>query len=493
MMNKIMINSNSTVFKMINKVEDKMKISNNIYTLIAIIISLAIVPFVTFAQGGNNNAFLFDGAESQLYVEDGQAPNGSNADQDGFQYFNSSDSPEDEIITVQAWIYLMGDTPSDVEVPIVYRALQNGGTTFALYTKNNKVYFSVGDSDPVETPDFPAFRWTQLTGIYDGTNLKIYLNDDLSDENYEPDALTPYDPNDDGLGLFVGSPSLGQFMLLIDEVRIFDTALGENNINGSGGHGNPAEPFPNVLSQYLRGQWSFTKRGDGNGTNSNLLYDLSDYKNHLYITETIQILPSKNLPFIIVTSNLDDADSSAIDGTAISENGEVTLRSAIEHTNISPGLQTVFFYITEYSSVIEPLSSLPDVTDQVYLNGTSQAGYYDVPQMQVQVTGTYGGLTISGSGGESTVKGLSINNSSGFSLALQGTGSNNIIENKIAGINVSSPDNNISNNTFSNSSIGVEISDGAQGTVFSANTISENTVGIEFNTSSFSLSDSKRQ
>ena len=56
-----------------------------------------------------------------------------------------------------------------------------------------------------------------------------------------------------------GTSTCSYFKGLIDEVRIFNIALGDNNINGSGGNGNPAEPFPSSLSQYSVGQWSLLK------------------------------------------------------------------------------------------------------------------------------------------------------------------------------------------------------------------------------------------
>ena len=40
--------------------------------------------------------------------------------------------------------------PTDVEVPIIYRTTAEG-TTFSIYVKNNRGYFTVGDSDPVIT------------------------------------------------------------------------------------------------------------------------------------------------------------------------------------------------------------------------------------------------------------------------------------------------------------------------------------------------------
>ena len=152
-----------------------MKTSNNIITSILIFLTIFIIQIPIFAQGSNNNAFLFNGIDSRLFLLDSQPVNPA-ANQNVFQYFNKSGSTN-KTITVQAWIYLIGDN-SNVKMPIIYRSVNGGGTSFSLYVQNNKGYFSVGNSTPVSTPEFPAFGWIQLTGIYDGTNLKIYYGKD---------------------------------------------------------------------------------------------------------------------------------------------------------------------------------------------------------------------------------------------------------------------------------------------------------------------------
>ena len=119
----------------------------------------------------------------------------------------------------------------------------------------------------------------------------------------------------------------------------------------------------------------------------------------------------------------------------------------------------------------------------MYLDATVQSGYSGSPV--VQINGTFGNLTITG--GSYTVQGLSINNSAGFGLTLSSAGGNTIELNQIAGIRISSPDNSISNNEFSNSNIGVDISEGAGNSILSDNLILSNTVGLELNASNFAL------
>ena len=172
-----------------------MKVSYKIYYFLTILLTLTVGSNIIFAQGGNNNAFVFNGSTSQLYVNDG-SPANSDANQDGFQFFKSNSA--NNKITVQAWVYLIGDNPG-VKMPIVYRAVQ-GGTTFSIYVKDNKGYFSVGNSPEISTQEFPAFTWIQITGSYDGTTLKIYNGGNLVQSI--PYTLTP--GYSGGQGLFIG-------------------------------------------------------------------------------------------------------------------------------------------------------------------------------------------------------------------------------------------------------------------------------------------------
>jgi hypothetical protein len=430
-----------------------------------------------YAQS-NNNAFVFNGQTSLVYTYDDPDPNVLH---NSYQFFD--DISEGSQITVQAWIYLLGDTPFDSDIPIIYRAL-NDETTFSLYLRNNKGYFSIGDSEPVETPEFNAFRWIALTGLYDGTNLKIYLDGELSvstapDYNNSGPVFTHQDQN----GLFIGNSDQGALKGLIDEVRIFHTALGENNINNSGGNGNPAENFPYSIAEDLSGQWSFTEIVPVDG---GLLHDLSDNKNHLRVENITEIVPSKNLPFLVVTSILDESDALPGDGKAISLNGNATLRSAIEEANVLPGPQTIYFYITESAPVIEPvLSALPAISAPSVLDGTVQKDYAGSPI--VQVLGEFGGLTLSGGG--STLLGLAINNTSGFGLAVN-SDNNVITENDISnnsghGLVINGNSNTVSNNIIYNNglaefdSAGIFVESG-DGNAILSNSIYRNTgLGIQ--------------
>ena len=409
---------------------------NKFYYLILI----TLFTFTTIYSQTNNNSYVFNGESSQLYILDGQPVN-TDANQNGVKFFNSNTSNKQ--ITVQAWVYLIGDTPVGVEIPIVYRTVNNG-KTFSMYLKDNKAYFSVGNNNTatVNSNQLPAFQWISITGTYDGSKLKIYSGGSLvTTVNFN--ITTGYNITNGSTGLFVGKSASGSFAGLIDEIRIFDTALSANNINNSGGNGNPAENFPQSLAQYLRGRWSFTEFSYYDGLKA--LNDLSNYKNHLRVDNINQIVNSKHPQLLVVNSTGDAPDLNPGDGIADAGGGNVTLRSAIQEANALAGYQTIFFYIPGSAPhIIQPGTALPNITEQVFLNATSQNGYSGSPL--VIVGGAFGGLTITGGG--STIRGLELNSTSGYGLTLSSTGGNNIESNKIAGVFVSSPNNNINNNDF---------------------------------------------
>jgi hypothetical protein len=426
-------------------------INKNFYLALFIIILFTLNN--SFAQT-NNNSYVFNGESSQLYILDGQSIN-ADANQNGFKFFNSSSTNKQ--ITVQAWVYLIGNTPSGVEIPIVYRTVNNG-KTFSMYLKDNKAYFSVGNNNTmtVNTTQLPAFQGLAISGTYDGSKVKIYSGGSLvSSANFS--ITTGYTSTNGSTGLFVGKSNTGAFRGLIDEIRIFNIALSASNINNSGGNGNPAENFPSSLAPYLYGRWSFTEFSYYGGTKA--LNDLSVYKNHLRVFNIDELVNSKNLPFFVVNSVGDAPDLLLGDGKADAGNGSVTLRSALQEANAFSGRQIIYFYIPGTAPfTIQPGTALPTISEQVYLNATSQGGYSGSPL--VQVNGSFAGLNITG--GSTTVRGIAINNSSGYSMTLSSAGGNIIESNRIAGILINSTGNNINGNTVSNSfANGISISSGA--------------------------------
>ena len=244
-----------------------------------------------------NKSFIFNGTSSSLKILDGAPVNGD-ANQSGFKYFNSSTSSTNRKITIDAWVYLLGDNPG-VLMPVIKRAVV-GGTSFNMYVKDNTAFFTVGNSVPVSTainfPSFPAFRWVRLTGTYDGLVLKLYYDGVLADTK----NITLGSIYTTGEGLFIGKHGNDAFKGLIDEVRIFNIALTSSQINSCNGGGNPSSEIPTSLTSYLFGRWSFTAIETYNSTV--ILKDLSSKKNHLRLTDINEVVKSNPLPFFVVNS-----------------------------------------------------------------------------------------------------------------------------------------------------------------------------------------------
>ncbi|MBK7631170.1 MAG: right-handed parallel beta-helix repeat-containing protein [Ignavibacteriales bacterium] len=446
-----------------------MKIINTIKICFAVLIIMFSTN--TSYATNTNKSFNFNGATSSLKILDGASVNGD-ANQSGFKYFNSTTSSSNKKITVDTWVYLIGDNPGAV-MPIITRSVA-GGSTFSMYVKDGTAFFSVGNCVPVSTansfPSFPAFSWIRLTGTYDGSTLKIYYNNTLAESRSQ--SLGPVYTS--GEGLFIGKYGDDAFNGLIDEIRIFNTALSSSQINSCNGGGDPSSSIPSSLVSYLVGRWSFTEKYTYG--NTVVLKDLSSKKNHLILTDIDEIVQSNPLPFFVVNSSLDLPDLNPGNGIADAGDGKVTLRSAIQEANALSGLQKIYFYNTSLVPfIISPTSNLPQVSGSVILDGTFQRGYNGLALIEVQ--GSYGGLIISC--GESTVKGLVLNNSSGFGLTLSNSGQNNISANQISGILISSQGNNINNNKITGSAgDGISITNGGinnQIGILSSNNIIGNT------------------
>jgi len=126
--------------------------------------------------------------------------------------------------TVSVWVNMRSFGGSDFLSNIVSKETGNSGYVLRVGTRT--VNFAVGNGgsfaaakDP--SPSMQVGRWYFLTGTYDGTNIKVYLDGVLK----ATAALGSYSG---GAGSFaVGQTiGLGRFANgLIDDVRYYDTAL----------------------------------------------------------------------------------------------------------------------------------------------------------------------------------------------------------------------------------------------------------------------------
>jgi hypothetical protein len=122
--------------------------------------------------------------------------------------------------------------------------------------------------------------------------------------------------------------------------------------------------------------------------------------------------------------------------------GVDSLRQAILDANAAMGADTIAFAIGTGPQTISPASALPDITDAVTVNGTTQPGFAGTPIITLDGSGAVAGsngLRITAASGGVIIRGLAIQRFSGEGLLLTGTGNNQIAGNLIGTDAVGTP------------------------------------------------------
>src|SRR6185369_3392923 len=107
--------------------------------------------------------------------------------------------------------------------------------------------------------------------------------------------------------------------------------------------------------------------------------------------------------------------------TNTNDSGVGSLRQAIIEANNNPGLDTISFNIGSGPQTITPAQRLPDITDPVVIDGTTQPGFSGTPIIELN-----GAVQLDGNGlfitaGNSTVRSLALNSFfNGIVLAVNG-------------------------------------------------------------------------
>lgn len=120
--------------------------------------------------------------------------------------------------------------------------------------------------------------------------------------------------------------------------------------------------------------------------------------------------------------------------TTTTDSGTGSLRAAITSTNAHAGADTIQFIIGSGQKTITPTTQLPQLTDTVTIDATTQPGYAGKPLIELNGSKA-GGYGLAVRGGNSTVKGLDIDKWSTGILILGGNG--NTIKGNYIGTNLS--------------------------------------------------------
>lgn len=181
----------------------------------------------------------------------------------------------------------------------------------------------------------------------------------------------------------------------------------------------------------------------------------------------------------VVDSTGDGSDADVGDNVCATAGGDCTLRAAIEQSNELGGRDTIEFDISGTGPhTIQPASTLPSVTDPLYIKGDSEPDYNDSPV--VVLDGQNAGTAVDGltydnvTGDNSLVQGLSIVNFDRDGIVLDGTDSA-LIYNNYIGVNADASE-------AGNGGNGITLANGA----------SSNTIGLGSGTSNVISGNSRR-
>lgn len=164
-----------------------------------------LVGGTTFAPGKVAQAFSFDGVGDWVNVPDA----------------DNLDIPTQ--ITIDAWI-----NPTALGGRIVDKMTPGEPDGYLLDILGGKLRFVFGGQEVIGNTTLTTGTFTHVAGTYDFTTLRVFVNG-VEDGNLPMEEVSAA-PND--LPLRIGADQTGAttFTGLIDEVEIFDRALGESEI-----------------------------------------------------------------------------------------------------------------------------------------------------------------------------------------------------------------------------------------------------------------------
>ena len=165
-------------------------------------------------------------------------------------------------------------------------------------------------------------------------------------------------------------------------------------------------------------------------------------------TQTINVTVTDVANTLTVTTITDNNDSGIVAGDAnydiewlnanLGADASISLREAIIAANNTTGLDTIDFNISDPlvsgAYTIDVLSALPDITDTIIIDGTSEPDYAGTPIIELNGTSAGVGIDglrlVAGSDG-STIQGLVINRFGGDGLEVNSSDNNTIAGNYI--------------------------------------------------------------
>jgi photosystem II stability/assembly factor-like uncharacterized protein len=223
--------------------------------------------------------------------------------------------------------------------------------------------------------------------------------------------------NSDQVVDFTATATNASFFTISGQVTENGVGLAGVNITLSGSQ-------PGLRTTDSNGNYSFELAGGGN-------YTVTPSRPGFTFATTSQTFNNLSAP---QTANFTATRQSFV-VTNDNNHGPGSLRDAILNANASDGKDTITFNIPGAGvKVISLTTALPEITDAVVIDGTTQPGYAGSPLIELDGTLTAGASGLVIRAGGSTVKGLAIGNfSSGNGIWLN-VCNNNVIQGNYIGV-----------------------------------------------------------
>ena len=262
----------------------------------------------TYAASGltisNNKSVQFNGVSARVRVTD-LAPQNGSAIPNAFKISGTA-------ITLEAWVnlaslptigteYLVMGRPATATLntdPYYSYALriknESGNARFNFHLSDGTEGSSFGST--ADTVTIETGKWYHLSGTFDGSSAKIYVNGQLKSEN-----ITSGNSISTGeIGFYVGGTVVGYFNGLIDEVRLWNVTRSSTEINLS--KDSPLFGYETGLAGY----WPFetstpTITPDKTNNHNDLAVQSGAQLINIPVGTVFEIKPSK-----ITISNLSD-------------------------------------------------------------------------------------------------------------------------------------------------------------------------------------------
>ena len=209
------------------------------------------------ASGNDNNANNFHSAPAQLSgVVDSYA-----GDFNGNAFLEAPDAPTLRVnnFTFSAWVY-----------PTSFATCgTTGGCTFAVkessyligINNTGKVYYAINNSNGYQwyatSAMMPLNQWTHFSLTYDGSKIETYTNKQKDSVTVNESGLITHNSNPLYVGMrYPRNATKYGFVGYLDEVRLYNTNLHQNEINQVYFNNNP-------VPESLMARYTFEQFGNG--------------------------------------------------------------------------------------------------------------------------------------------------------------------------------------------------------------------------------------